>query len=187
MSKVKILIIDDEKVVHTTVERCLKKEGYELFYAEDGNQGLSLVKELSPKIIILDLMMPGMDGAAFLTELNLKRSDPYWVIVLTGHGSDDSVEQCYNRGVRNFVRKPFNFHELRGAVKSTIMLKYYSIRLEDKVKERTAELQEKLEDIQIFNTAAVGRELRIIEMKSKINTLCEKLGLDPEYDMTGLE
>ncbi len=69
MSKPKILIIDDEEAVRETIGKAMRREGYELFFAENGKEGLSVFKKISPILVILDLRMPAMDGFEFLEEI----------------------------------------------------------------------------------------------------------------------
>ena len=92
MPKPSVLIIDDEPVVRTAVQTALKREEYDLIYAENGEEGLSLALNHLPTVIILDIRMPGMGGIEFLAKLKLSPSDPYSVIVLSGtHGGIDDV------------------------------------------------------------------------------------------------
>ncbi len=119
----KILVIDDEAGVRKTVSNALKNTGHDLLFAENGKEGLKLLKEHQPPIIILDLKMPVMGGVEFLENINLSPSDPYSIIVLTGHGTDEDVEKCFDLGVSAFLGKPFNFFELSGLVRHSLSLK----------------------------------------------------------------
>lgn len=123
MEKPKILIVDDEAVLRESIQTALRREGYQLFFAENGAEGLASFHEVSPVLIITDLRMPVMDGFQFLEKLQITPSDPYLTIALTGHGEDEDVEACYDLGVHMFLRKPFNIFELRGLVKKGIELK----------------------------------------------------------------
>lgn len=154
MLKNKILIIEDEKAVRKTVHESLKEEGYELLFAENGKEGLELFHAHCPVLIILDLKMPVMDGIEFLERIKSSPSGLYSVIVLTGHGTDEDVEQCFNRGVSAFIRKPFNFFELNGLVRNCVALKRneeevikHRDHLEGLVKERTREIEQKEEEL----------------------------------------
>ncbi|QTA87353.1 response regulator [Desulfonema magnum] len=123
MSEHKILVIDDEPMVIEAVRKALKREGYEILSACNGEEGLRLYFEHQPVLVILDLRMPVMDGLQFLDYIKLKPLDRSSVIVLTGHGSDYEIEQCFRKGVSAFIRKPFNIYELIGQVRSCIALK----------------------------------------------------------------
>ena len=123
MSEPTVLIIDDEPDIRESIGDALKYEPYELQFAENGKEGLERFHECSPLVVLLDLRMPLMDGLEVLQQLKLSPEDPYLVIVLTGHGDDDDVQQCYELGIHLFIRKPFNIFELQGAVKQGIALK----------------------------------------------------------------
>lgn len=123
MSKPKILIIDDDETTRDSMSRLLSREGYEAFSAADGREGLSVLKKVSPILVILDLDMPVLDGFGFLEELRIKPEDPFFVTVLTGTGDHEVMERCYKLGVNSFMRKPYNLIELGCVVKRSIDLK----------------------------------------------------------------
>jgi two-component sensor histidine kinase len=146
----KVLVIDDEDVVVAAVTKHLKRD-YTVVSADDGKGGLELFIKERPILIILDLRMPEMDGVEFLENLRPGPQDPYSVIVLTGHGSDEDMERCFDLGVSAFLHKPFNVFELRGIVKNCVALKKMEnelrqnrAHLEDKVEERTKELTDEV-------------------------------------------
>ncbi len=119
-----ILIIDDEKPVRLSIEDSLSYDNsYKLIFAENGREGLAILREHKPILILLDLKMPVMDGLEFLNTVRLKPADPYSIIVLTGHGNDDDIKKCYDFGINSFLRKPFNIYELIGQVRNSIVRK----------------------------------------------------------------
>ncbi len=81
MQKAKILVIDDEPSIVKLVQAYLKPEGYEVYTAMDGPGGLKAARAFKPDLIILDLMLPGMDGIELLTQL--RRESDVYVILLT--------------------------------------------------------------------------------------------------------
>ena len=151
MTQPSVLVIDDDAAVREAVAEDLKREGYDLHFAMDGMEGLKRLKEIDPTVIILDLRMPVMDGQEFLTQLRLKPSDPYSVVVLTAYGDADAVKSCYDAGVSTFLKKPFNLFEIRGVVKNAIAIKQLSTHLEELVEERTVELEQRLREITALN------------------------------------
>ena len=151
MANASILIIDDDAAVREAVAEDLKREGYELHFANNGREGLEWVQEVSPTVIILDLRMPVMDGHEFLSHLDLKHSDPYSVVVLTAYGDADSVKSAYDAGVSMFLKKPYHLFEIRGAVRNAILIKQLSTHLGEMVLERTGELEQKVREIAALN------------------------------------
>ena len=146
-----VLIIDDEPAVREALAEDLRREGFDLFYAENGEERLFKVREVSPAVVILDLRMPIMDGLEFLAEIDLKPSDPYTVIVLTGHGDEYDLRACYDAGVRTFLKKPFDLFEVRGVVKNAVALQEFTNRLDELVEERTTKLEQRVREMTLVN------------------------------------
>ncbi len=118
-----ILIIDDEPIIIESMRKDLEKEGFNILSAKNGKEGLEIFEKESPILIILDIRMPVMDGIEFLEHVKPKPSDPYSLIVLTGHGDNEDTQKCFSLGISSFLNKPYNVHVLRGMVKHSIELK----------------------------------------------------------------
>lgn len=115
MDNIRILVIDDEKVIREGVERALSKRGYEIAKAEDGNRGLELLKEQAFDIVLTDLMMPGLDGFAVLDWI--KENQPHvQVIVITGFATVTKAVTAMKQGAFDFVGKPFTPDYIRVVV-----------------------------------------------------------------------
>ena len=193
MSNPSVLIIDDEPAVREVVVEGLKREGYDFLHAENGKEGLTLAQQHLPTAIILDLRMPVMDGLEFLAKVSLKPSDPCSVIVLTGHGDDAAVKECYDAGVSNFLRKPFKLDEIRGAVKNVMALKQLTNHLDNLVRERNAELETCGREIIRSNleweqrlAQADARIQRFNELSLEINALAERARSDHISDLEAI-
>lgn len=120
MKNTKVLVIDDDPDVFETIQDCL--EGMcQLFHANNGLEGLKMYKEVVPELIILDIRMPVMDGLEFLKKICIAPDDLFSVIVLTGHAQGKEIEEFFNMGITSFIRKPFDFFELKGQVKQSIL------------------------------------------------------------------
>lgn len=119
MKNVRILVIDDEKVIREGVERALAKREYEIFKAEDGNKGLELLKSIDFDIVLTDLMMPGLDGFAVLDWL--RENQPHvQVIVITGFATVSKAVTAMKQGAFDFVGKPFTPDYIRVVVDRAI-------------------------------------------------------------------
>ena len=86
MGKAKILVVDDEPSILNVVTAYLRAEGYDFKAAADGNEALSLIKTYSPDLVILDIMLPGMDGIEVLSQL--RRESNAYVIMLTARSEE---------------------------------------------------------------------------------------------------
>lgn len=125
MSKV-IFIVDDSRTVRASVEYTLKKEGYLVEQAVDGQDGLKRLEELRqkgirPAMIISDINMPNLDGIGFITEV--KKSLHYKftpVLVLTTESQEEKKMQGKNAGASGWLVKPFSPDQLIGVIKKFV-------------------------------------------------------------------
>ncbi len=108
-----ILIVDDEPNIVLSLEFLMKKEGYEFQAVTNGEEALQAVREKTPDLILLDVMMPRKDGYEVCQEL---RSNPDWqnikIIMLTAKGRDVEREKGLALGADDYITKPFATREL---------------------------------------------------------------------------
>jgi len=102
----RVLIIDDEQVIREGCERSLKDQGYQIAKAENGTDGIELMKQASFDIVLLDLMMPGIDGFEVLAWVKQHRPETQ-VIVITGFATVSKAVFAMKQGAFDFVGKPF--------------------------------------------------------------------------------
>ena len=114
----KILVIDDEPSIINLVTAYLKPEGYEVYTATDGNAGLKAARVFKPDLIILDLMLPGMDGIELLSRL--RRESDVYVIMLTARTEETDKIVGLSVGADDYVTKPFSPRELAARVKAAL-------------------------------------------------------------------
>lgn len=125
----KILIVDDIAKNIQMAMNILKNEGYKMFYAKSGEMTLKLVNEHDFDLILLDIMMPDMNGFEVCTKLkNEEKTKNIPIIFLSGKDSSQDVEQAYECGGIDYVVKPFVTIELITKANSYVRLK----QLEDK-------------------------------------------------------
>jgi DNA-binding response OmpR family regulator len=112
----KLLVVDDDREVIATLEPRLRKEGYEVVVAFDGEEALRKVKEDNPDVILLDLMLPKMSGYEVLKEIREKHKDKWRpVIIISAKQELESVKQCYGLEADHYLTKPCGIeHILRG-------------------------------------------------------------------------
>ena len=114
----KILVVDDEPSITNLVSAYLKPEGNEVFIASDGNAGLKAARVFKPDLIILDVMLPGMDGIELLSRL--RRESDVYVIMLTAKTEETDKIVGLSVGADDYVTKPFSPRELVARVKSAL-------------------------------------------------------------------
>jgi len=105
-----VLIIDDEKLSRKMLSQVLEQSGYQVIEAESGQTGLAQFKTHSPDLVLLDLMMPDMDGYAVceaLRKLQCYQSLP--ILMLTGLNDVESVNHAFRVGATDFITKPINW------------------------------------------------------------------------------
>jgi two-component system alkaline phosphatase synthesis response regulator PhoP len=114
----KILVVDDEPSITKLVSAYLKPEGYEIYTATDGNAGLKAARTFKPDLIILDVMLPGIDGIELLSRL--RRESDVYVIMLTARTEETDKIVGLSVGADDYVTKPFSPRELVARVKSAL-------------------------------------------------------------------
>jgi two-component system, OmpR family, alkaline phosphatase synthesis response regulator PhoP len=114
----KILVIDDEPSITNLVSAYLKPEGYEIYTAADGNAGLKAARVFKPDLVILDVMLPGMDGIELLSRL--RRESEVYVIMLTARTEETDKIVGLSVGADDYVTKPFSPRELVARVKAAL-------------------------------------------------------------------
>jgi two-component system alkaline phosphatase synthesis response regulator PhoP len=114
----KILVIDDEPSIVNLVTAYLKPEGYEVHAAMDGPSGLKAARAFKPDLIILDIMLPGMDGIELLSRL--RRESEVYVILLTAKTEETDKVVGLSVGADDYVTKPFSPRELTARVKAAL-------------------------------------------------------------------
>ena len=114
----KILVIDDEPSITKLVNAYLKAEGYTVYVAADGHAGLKAARAYKPDLIILDVMLPGMDGIELLSLL--RRESDVYVLMLTARTEETDKLIGLSVGADDYVTKPFSPRELVARVKAAL-------------------------------------------------------------------
>jgi adenylate cyclase len=121
MKNARILLIEDEQHNIQTVSTILKEHGYQISVAIDGRQGLALLERFRPDLILLDVMMPGIDGFEVCRRI---KESPVWrdipIIFLTAMTEPQDVVDGFKAGAVDYLPKPFNAHELVARVRARL-------------------------------------------------------------------
>ena len=190
----RILVVDDEIRNLKLLDSLLKPEGYDIVHARSGEETLAAVLRDKPDLILLDVMMPGMDGFTVAGKLKL---DPATktipIIMLTSLDDRSSRLAALNMGAEEFLTKPIDRAELWVRVRNLLRLKQYSDFLaehsrvlEQKVEERTALLTASYRNtIATLNRASAYRDEETGNHVRRISHYCVELsrtlGLDAEF------
>jgi two-component system response regulator VicR len=118
MTPRKVLVVDDEKSICDIIGYNLAKEGYEVLKAYDGEAGLSLALKENPELVLLDIMMPKMDGFEVCKKIREKSQTP--IIMLTARAEEIDKVLGFELGADDYVTKPFGVRELMARVKANL-------------------------------------------------------------------
>jgi CheY-like chemotaxis protein len=119
MARSIILVCDDDELIRWSLVDYLQGAGYEVLEAMDGAQGVELVKEHTPACVLMDLVMPVMDG---LTALQTLRAAGHEVplIMMTATGGADSARRARDLGAQGFLQKPFELEDVQRAIQRAL-------------------------------------------------------------------
>jgi two-component system alkaline phosphatase synthesis response regulator PhoP len=109
---IKILTVDDEPDVRRLIEIKLKKAGFEVITAADGEEGVEKAKAENPDLVLMDVMMPKMDGYTAVEKIKTEMDPAPLVMMLTAKGTEDDVMQGLVGGADDYITKPFAPREL---------------------------------------------------------------------------
>lgn len=121
-SNIKILIVDDEPNILMSLEFLMKKEGYKVFIARDGEEAFDIIEEHNPNLVILDIMMPKVDGYQVCSFI--KQSPDYQqtkVIFMSAKSKETDIQKGYDLGADMYVTKPFSTRDLMSKVNSMLL------------------------------------------------------------------
>lgn len=118
-NKGKIVVIEDDLAILRGLEMNLTLEGYEVAVAKDGEQGLAVAAEREPDLVILDVMLPGLNGYEVLNELRRKRPH-IGVLMLTAKGDEEDKIRGLDLGADDYMIKPFSLRELLSRVNAQV-------------------------------------------------------------------
>lgn len=114
----KILVVDDEKLLVKGIRFNLEHDGYEVDSCHDGAEGVAMAREREYDLIILDLMMPGVDGLEACRQI--REFSPVPIIMLTARGEDMDKLIGFEFGADDYITKPFNILELKARIKAIL-------------------------------------------------------------------
>ena len=118
MARYRVLVVDDEPIVTDGVERYLTREGFDVATAADGTQALAVARSWSPDLVLLDLMLPGIDGLEVCR--TLQKESQVSIIMLTARGEETDRIVGLEVGADDYVVKPFSLRELVARIRAVL-------------------------------------------------------------------
>ena len=115
---ISVLVVEDDQNIRELLQMYLEKEGYAVTLAADGRQGLEKFRAISPDIVLLDIMMPGMDGWEVCRNIRAESKTP--VIMLTAKGETDDKVQGLKTGADDYITKPFEMKEVLARIEAVL-------------------------------------------------------------------
>ncbi len=117
----KIVLAEDESHIARLITFKLEREGYEVIWADDGEKALNSIKSSKPDLIILDIMMPVMDGYEVLEKVKEEEQlKAIPVIMLTAKGQEQDILKGFNSGIEDYIVKPFRPAELVARIRNVL-------------------------------------------------------------------
>jgi DNA-binding response OmpR family regulator len=120
-AKKRILIVEDERDLRTLLSWALSQDGFDVSLAENGEEGLRQAISSAPDLVLLDLMMPKLDGYSVCRQLrSCENTSKIPVLILSAFGSPYSAAQCHSCGATDFITKPFSIRDLKARIEEVL-------------------------------------------------------------------
>lgn len=160
-----ILIIEDEPNVAAFISQGLQESGYRVLVAYDGKNGLELLKQKEIDLVVLDVILPGMDGREIAKKIRLMGYDSLPIIMLTALGATENIVKGLDSGADDYLVKPFKFKELLARIRARTRSKFLTendkqkLKIDDLELDRDAKIVKRAgEEINLTST-----EFRLLE------------------------
>ena len=174
----KILLVDDEPDVLDLVSRACLRAGYEVISAPSGEQALALVSSARPDLVILDVLLPGIDGFEVCRRIRLESQVP--IVMLTARDAEEDIMRGFRLGVDDYVTKPFSIRLLAARVGAVLRRTADASRRnkDDRVQAGEFHL-----DVQSFEVRKDGQQIRLTPLEFRIlHILAANKGRVVPYD-----
>ena len=196
-SKATIMVVDDTPENLVLISRILLPEGYKVMTLPDGQMAIDAIKTTSPDLILLDVMMPGLDGFAVCSTL---KADPLTasipIIFISALSEPLDKVKAFETGAVDYITKPFNLMEVKARVGVHLELRFTQKALEDYSTLLEKKVKEQVEELSTGQLALITAMTKLVEARDdstgghieRTQTLCrllaERLGMRPEYRET---
>ncbi|HHX52892.1 MAG TPA: response regulator transcription factor [Erysipelothrix sp.] len=157
---VKILVIEDEESIRRLIRYDLRVSGYEVDSEEDGLKGLDKALNIKYDVIVIDWMLPGLDGLSIVKELRNNRVDSI-IIMLTAKDQETDILESFEAGVDDYITKPFSPRQLQARIKAHLKRVIVTTTVEETI-----------------GNLSLNRNLHEVKVKDEVVNLTKK-----EYDL----
>jgi putative two-component system response regulator len=176
----KILVIDDESIARITIEALLSSENYEMYFAENGEEGITIASDIKPDIILLDVMMPGMNGFETCKKIRgMADLAEVPILLVTALDDRESRMSGLQSGADDFITKPYDIFELQIRIQNMTRLNRYRLLI-DQRKEMDKLHQELLEaydlTIEGWSSALVIRDMETDDHTRRVAEMTIRMG-----------
>lgn len=152
-----ILVIEDDPIIRQTVEYALKRAGFTVHGASDGIVGLQAARDFEPDLVLLDLMLPGMDGYQIAEKLR-ETDKEIAIIMVTALDTERDKVRGLDAGADDYLTKPFSMEELLARVRANLRRVRAKETLAD---DRTLEVGDLVIDLKSFRTTVAGQPVKL--------------------------
>lgn len=181
--RAKILIVDDESRNLRLMNAMLVPLGFEVILARDGEEALRKVKEMPPDLILLDILMPKMDGFEVARRLKQEKETKIIpIVMLTALQEAEYRVKAWEVGADDFLSKPVEKTELRARVRSLLKVKAYNDHIRDYQKKLEAEVTERTKKLRQEITERKKAEKRLLSKQKQLRSLASELSLAEERE-----
>lgn len=163
MSQTTVLVVDDDPVINELIKASLEGEGWTIYSAHDGDEAIKLSHEKQPDLIILDIMMPGIDGVEVCRHIASTSSTP--IIMLSALGGLNEKTKCLDIGADDYVTKPFQVEELISRAKAVLRRRHRNDNSASKALSLPSDL---VIDFMAKRVKVGGQEVRLTPMEFRL-------------------
>ncbi len=168
-----ILLIDDERIILDLTSIILRNRGYTVLTAADALTGFQIIEAHKPELVLLDYMMPGIDGLTALKEIKARFPESY-VIMFTGKGNEEIAVELMKAGASDYILKPFNNQDLADRIANVLKIRDVEMKNRGLLSERERLLQE-IEQWNLELEARVQEKTEALQRAQAENVQAEKL------------
>lgn len=169
-----ILVVDDEKIITDLTSMVLSSRGFSVEAVSNGREALERAETMRPALVLLDYMMPELDGMQVLHALRSRYPDTY-VVMFTGKGSEELAVELMKAGASDYLRKPFNNQDLVDRIENVLRIRRVELRNRDLLEERERLLAEIAEWNRELERRVAQKGLELEQAQADI-IQAEKLG-----------